>query len=26
LHDFQGVLRGVPTYVGNGEPLMDQSA
>jgi circadian clock protein KaiC len=26
LHDFQGVLRGVPTYVGKGEPLMDQSA
>jgi circadian clock protein KaiC len=26
LHDFQGVLRGVPTYVGKGAPLMDQSA
>jgi circadian clock protein KaiC len=22
LHDFQGVLRGVPTYVGDSEPLM----
>jgi circadian clock protein KaiC len=26
LHEFQGVLRGVPTYVGIGAPLMDQSA
>jgi circadian clock protein KaiC len=26
LHDFQGVLRGVPTYVGKGAPLMDQTA
>jgi circadian clock protein KaiC len=26
LHDFQGVLRGVPTYVGKGAPLMDQPA
>jgi circadian clock protein KaiC len=26
LQDFQGVLRGVPTYVGKGEPLMDRSA
>jgi len=26
LRDFQGVLRGVPKYVGKGEPLMDQSA
>jgi len=26
LREFQGVLRGVPTYVGKGEPLMDQSA
>jgi circadian clock protein KaiC len=26
LHDFQGVLRGVPTYVGKGEPLMGETA
>jgi circadian clock protein KaiC len=26
LQDFQGVLRGVPTYVGKGAPLMDQPA
>jgi circadian clock protein KaiC len=26
LRDFQGVLRGVPKYVGKGEPLMDHSA
>jgi circadian clock protein KaiC len=26
LRDFQGVLRGVPKYVGKGEPLMDQGA
>jgi circadian clock protein KaiC len=26
LHDFQGVLRGVPKYVGKGQPLMDQRA
>jgi circadian clock protein KaiC len=25
LHDFQGVLRGVPVYVGKREPLMDQN-
>jgi circadian clock protein KaiC len=25
LHDFQGVLRGVPVYVGKGGPLMDQN-
>jgi len=25
LHEFQGVLRGVPTYVGKAAPLMDQS-
>jgi circadian clock protein KaiC len=24
LHEFQGVLRGVPTYLGNREPLMDE--
>ncbi|MGC1333202.1 MAG: circadian clock protein KaiC, partial [Pseudomonas sp.] len=22
LHEFQGVLRGVPTYVGEGKPLL----
>ena len=26
LHDFQGVLRGVPKYVGKGQPLMEQRA
>jgi circadian clock protein KaiC len=26
LRDFQGVLRGVPKYVGKSEPLMDQGA
>jgi circadian clock protein KaiC len=26
LRDFHGVLRGVPKYVGKGEPLMDHSA
>jgi circadian clock protein KaiC len=26
LTDFQGVLRGVPAYVGKGEPLMGQPA
>ena len=26
LHEFQGVLRGVPTYVGGGEPLMRDKA
>ena len=25
LHEFQGVLRGVPTYVGGGAPLMRES-
>lgn len=25
LHEFQGVLRGVPTYVGQARPLMDAS-
>jgi circadian clock protein KaiC len=25
LHEFQGVLRGVPTYVGQSQPLMDAS-
>ena len=25
LHEFQGVLRGVPTYVGQSQPLMGQS-
>ena len=25
LRDFQGVLRGVPSYVGKAEPLMDQA-
>jgi circadian clock protein KaiC len=25
LHEFQGVLRGVPTYVGRSQPLMDAS-
>jgi circadian clock protein KaiC len=25
LKDFQGVLRGVPTYVGNSDPLMERS-
>jgi circadian clock protein KaiC len=26
LHDFQGVLRGVPKYVGKGQPLMEERA
>jgi len=26
LEDFQGVLRGVPTYMGKREPLMDEPA
>jgi circadian clock protein KaiC len=26
LHEFQGVLRGVPTYVGDGDPLMRSRA
>jgi circadian clock protein KaiC len=26
LHDFQGVLRGVPTYVGSGMPLMQEKS
>ena len=26
LHEFQGVLRGVPTYVGGGEPLLRDKA
>ena len=25
LHEFQGVLRGVPTYVGQSQPLMEQT-
>lgn len=26
LQDFQGVLRGVPTYTGSGQPLLDRDA
>ena len=26
LHEFQGVLRGVPTYVGGSSPLLDEPA
>jgi circadian clock protein KaiC len=25
LHEFQGVLRGVPTYVGQSTPLLERS-
>ena len=25
LHEFQGVLRGVPTYVGQSQPLMGRT-
>ena len=26
LHEFQGVLRGVPNYIGKGTPLMEAGA